>query len=379
MITKRELETLLQRESNPASPVLSVYLDTDQSKTINVNRAFEVVLKNMLRDVEQALDKHARKEFEADSSLVLGFLENYREPKRGLVIFHDESEGFFWLQSLEIPVRNGVWWRDAPYVRPLIEILDEHERYGIVLTNREQARIFTVFLGEIEEHREAFAERDVTHIKTSGTDHIRSQMHIQRKADEHAHAHLKRVAELMSRLSSLYEFDRLLLAGPVEATSELYGLLPKALRARVAGKLSLPVATNEAEVLEASLKIEEEIERKREVELVEELITASEKQKQAVRGLDDTLLALQEWRVWQLVYADGFVPRGAQCTNCGALLAQESEACGYCGEAVRIVDDLIELAAARVTEMQGKVEQVRGAAASRLKQEAGSVGALLRF
>jgi hypothetical protein len=45
---------------------------------------------------------------------------------------------------------------------------------------------------------------------------------------------------------------------------------------------------------------------------------------------------------------------------------------------VRVVEDLIELAAARVIEMQGKVEQVRGAAARRLK-EAGSVGALLRY
>lgn len=378
MITKREVNALLQREAKPGSPVLSVYLDTDQAKAINVNRAFEVVLKNMLRDVEQPLDKHARKEFEADSGLVLGFLENYREPKRGMVIFHDESEGFFWLKSLNVAVRNGVWWRDAPYLLPLIEILDEHERYGVVLTDREHARLFTVFLGEIEEHREAFADLDVTHIKTSGTDHIRSQMHIQRKADEHAHAHLKHVAELMSRLSSLHEFDRLLLAGTIEATSELYGLLPKALRSRVAGKMSLPVAANEAEILEASLKIEEEIERQREVELVEELITASEKRKQAVRGLDDTLLALQEWRVWQLVYADGFLARGAQCTNCGALLAQETKSCGYCGKAVRVVDDLIELAAARVVEMQGKVEQVRGAAAIRLK-EAGSVGALLRF
>jgi peptide subunit release factor 1 (eRF1) len=275
-------------------------------------------------------------------------------------------------------VRNGVWWRDTPYLRPLIEILDEHERYGVVLTDREHARLFTVVLGEIEEHLEAFAERDVTHIKTSGTDHIRSQMHIQRKADEHARAHLKHVAEFTSRLSNLHAFDRLILAGTIEVTTELYGLLPKFLRTRLAGKLSLPVTTNEAEVLEASLKIEEEIERKREVELVEELITASKKQQQAVRGLDETLLALQEWRVWQLIYADDFETRGGQCTNCGALLAKDTEGCRYCGKPVRVVEDLIELAAARVIEMQGKVEQVRGAAARRLK-EAGSVGALLRY
>src|SRR6267378_2642895 len=264
MISKRDLESLMQREARPGSPVLSIYLDTDQSQAINVNRGFEVVLKNILRDVknQQSLDKHQRSEFEADAERVRNFVENFREPQRGLVIFCDDSEDFFRVHEFKVPIRNGAWWRDTPYIRPLLEIMDENERYGVVLTDRQEARLFTVFLGEIEEHREAFAARDVTHIKTSGTDHIRSQMHIQRKADEHAHAHLKHVAGLMSRLSSLHEFDRLILAGTIEATSELYGLLPKALRARVAGKLTLPVATNEAEVLEASLKIEEEIERK---------------------------------------------------------------------------------------------------------------------
>jgi len=378
MITKRDLETLLQRESNPASPVLSVYLDTDQSKATNVNRAFEVVLKNMLRDVEQKLDKSARNEFETDAEEVLGFLKNYREPKQGLVVFNDRSEGLFWIQALGVGVRNGVWWRATPYVRPLIELLDEHERYGVVLTDREHTRLFTIFLGEIEEDVEAFAKADVKHIKTSGTDHLRSQMNFQHKADEHAYSHLKHVAELMSRLASIHEFDRLILAGTVEATSELRGLLPKSLRTRVVGKASLPVEANVKQVLDETLKIEENVERKREVELVEELITAAGKNKQAVRGLDETLLALQEFRVWQLVYADDFVPRGGQCTNCGALLAKETESCSYCGKGVRSVDDLLELAAERVLEMQGRVEQVHGPAATRLK-EAGSVGALLRY
>jgi len=380
MFSKRDLESLMQREAKPGSPVLSVYLDTDQSKAINVNRAFEVVLKNLLRNAEQRqpFDKQQRKEFQDDAGRVQAFLENYREPKRGLVIFCDESDDFFWVNEFGVNVRNGVWWRDTPYVRPLLEILDEHERYGVVLTDRRHARLFTIFLREVEEHREAFAPMDVTHIKTTGTDHMRSQMNIQRKADEHAHQHLKRVADKMSRLASLHEFDRLILAGTVEATSELHGLLPKALRARVIRKIPLPVDANEATMLEETLKIEAENERKREEDLVEELITAARKRQPAVLGLYETLLALQEQRVWQLVYVDGFSARGSECTNCEALSTKESEPCVYCGGAPRVVDDLIELAAARVLDMQGKVEQVQGPAAARLK-EVGNIGALLRF
>jgi hypothetical protein len=59
-------------------------------------------------------------------------------------------------------------------------------------------------------------------------------------------------------------------------------------------------------------------------------------------------------------------------------LAITKETCDYCRQAVHEVNDLIDRADARVLEMAGRVEQVRGAAATRL-QEVGSIGALLRY
>lgn len=378
MISRDDLENLMRQESRRGSPILSLYLNTDLSLAANINRAFEVLLKDLLREIEARLDKDERKEFAADAMQVIRFVEDYREPERGLIIFSDASEDFFWVRELRISVPDGAWWGETPYLRPLIEIMDEHERYGVVLTDRKQARLFTIYLGEIEEHLEAFAQADVSHIKSSGTDHLLSQMNIERKGDEHAHRHLKRVAELMSRLARKYEFERLILAGTVDATSELAGLLPKSLRTRVVRKVSLPVEANEKEVLKETLKIEEEVEREREARIVEELITAAAKQQQAVLGLDRTLEAIREQRTWQLIYRDGFEARGTECTNCGALSASEGESCAYCGKAVREVDDLVERADTRVLNMHGHVEHVRGAAATRL-QEVGSIGALLRY
>jgi pyrimidine deaminase RibD-like protein len=69
---------------------------------------------------------------------------------------------------------------------------------------------------------------------------------------------------------------------------------------------------------------------------------------------------------------------GSECTNCAALLASEIEPCAYCGKPVRAVNDLIELAAERVFDLEGKLEQVSGPAAARLK-EVGSIGAVLHF
>jgi peptide chain release factor subunit 1 len=378
MVSRREVEALLERGTRPDSPVLSVYVDTDQSNVVNVNRAFEVVFKNMLRDIKQPEDKEKQNQLKDDAELVLRFLDDYRDTKRALVVFSDASENFFWVRELSVNVSNSLVWHAKPFVRPLLELMDEHERYGVVLTDRRHARLFTIFLGAIEEQKEAFAQADVTHLETTGTDHIRSQMNFQRKADLHARWHLKEVAQSMMKLAAKHEFDRLILAGTVEATSELQGLLPKALRARVVRKIALPIEANTALVLEETLKIEEEVERRREVDLVEQLITAAHKKQKAALGIEETLLALQEWRVWQLVYTEGFNVRGSQCTNCEALLANESDPCAYCGQPVGAVNDLIQLAAERVFDLGGKVEQVRGPAAARLK-EAGSIGAILHF
>jgi len=298
--------------------------------------------------------------------------------KRGLVIFCDQSEDLFQHIELNVRVRSVARWDETPYVRPLVELLDEYERYCVALADRERARLFTIYLGEIEEHRETEASADVRHIKSSGLDHLRSQMNIERKADEHAHWHFKHVVEWLSWLARKYEFDRLVLAGTDEATSHISALLPTRLQPRVVRRMNMPLDVSDAYVLEETLKVEQEVEREREQELVRELLEAAPKHDRAVVKLGATLRAIDEWRVMHLVYADGFTPPGGECVNCGALYAEKKDACDYCGRAVREVGDLIDRADARVLEMSGKVEEVFGDAATRLRRE-GSIGALLRW
>jgi peptide chain release factor subunit 1 len=249
----------------------------------------------------------------------------------------------------------------------------------VILTDRAKARVFTIHLGEIEEHGESFAPGEVKIFKAPGRDHIRSDVRFQRKADQYAYRHLKRVAELTVELADQYAFDRLFLAGPVEATGQLQRLLPKQWQERVVASLDLPVEADQQTVLAATRQISEEAERNDEIRLVEELISdAARAEQRAVTGLGATLRALRQERIWQLVYADGFAPSGSRCVNCAMLFEEMPESCGYCGASVRPVDDLVEHAAQRVVVSGGKVEQVRGAIVERLR-EAGSIGAFLKF
>jgi peptide chain release factor subunit 1 len=380
MICRADIDMLLERKPAADSPVLSVYLDIDQRKQANLNRGFEAALGDMLRSVAAGLqDKQdkRRESFAADAARARDWVSSLEPKGKGAIVFADDSEDFFWALEIMAPVSGHARWSETPYLLPLLKVFDEYERYGVVLTDRERARLFTVFIGAIEEHHEALAPAAVSRPKTTGTDHMLSENRFQSKADMHAHWHLKRVAALVDKFVDGYGYDRLLLAGPVEATSELYHLLSKRSRNRVVRKIALPVTSNLRDVLEETLQIEREVERQAENRIVDELLDGNPPHIVA-HGLEKTLRALAEKRVWRMVYGDGFGRPGGRCANCGMLFARASGACDYCGGAVQPVDDLLERMAERVIESDGHVEEVESEAAARL-QKIGGVGAFLRF
>jgi peptide subunit release factor 1 (eRF1) len=347
-------------------------------KASNLNRRFAVSLTDMLRSIKAPLDDKQMQSFAADAERVQQFVAGFEPEAKGLTIFCDDSDNFWWARTLNVVVHNHAQWGDTAYMLLLLAVLDGHERYGAILVDKAQARLFTVFLGEIEEHREAFAPAEVKHIQTTGSDRIWSQKRFQRKAETHARWHLKQVAELLDSMVEQYGFDRLVLAGAVEATSALYHLLPKRLRWRVVGRTTLPMAASAHEVLAATLREELQVERHSEQRLVEELLAADAPHRVTTLGLASTVHALGEGRIWRLVYASGFRARGGQCPNCAMLYARTDGACEYCGAAIEPVDGLVERMAAEVLKHHGKVEEVAGEAALRL-QQAGGIGAVLRF
>lgn len=377
MITLTDIEALAQRHATPGSPVLSVYLDIDQSKAVNLHRRFEATLENMLRAIDRPSDPAFLSSFSADAERVRQYVAHLEPRAKGLICFADDSEKFFWTWEIKAPVHNLARWSETPYIAPLLAILDEHERYGVVLADKQQARLFTVYIGEIEEHMEALAPAPVRLTKSTGTDHMLSERRFQSKAEMHVHWHLKHVAEMLNKLVDQYGFDRLLLAGPVETTAELHRLLSKRVAARVVERLSLTTKATASEVLQETLRVEQQVERATEKQLVEELI-AADGHNPVTLGIEPTVRAVCEERLWRLVYADGFSSDGGQCTNCSMLFAKTQGSCDYCGGAIKRIDDLLEVIIERSLQQDGNVEEVEGEAASRL-QQVGGIGAVLRF
>ncbi len=378
MVSYEDIERLKAYVPQGDGGVLSIYLDVDQSKASNLKRGFETVLHNLLREVERSVEEKAREELEQNRARVLRFMRSYVPRKKSLVIFCDARSDFWWDRDLPILLPNVARFENAPYLRPLIEALDKHERYGVVLMDKEKARVFTVYLGEIEEH-EAVCDELPRRTMTTSMDRLWSQKNLQRHHDMHVHWHAARVAERLREFVDRYRFDRLVVGGTVEAVGELMRVLPKRLSERVAGTISLPITAPASEVLAEVIRLEEQVQRRAEQRLVESLLTAAGKGDRAVIGPTATLEALNEGRIWRLVYAQNPGLTGAACAQCGALFWEpQHQACWYCGGTLEVVSDFLNRLVERTLAWGGSVEEVRGQAAEML-DAAGGVGAFLRY
>jgi peptide subunit release factor 1 (eRF1) len=377
MITKTDLQRLSEFKE-PAGRVLSVYLDVDQSRAVNLNRGFVSAFEANIKEIGRGFEEeYEQRDFDGCAAEVRNLLSRYEPRARGLVIF-TRSTGWTWFRELNVPVETHVRWGQTAYVQQFLEALDEFQTYAIAVVDRSQGRIFTVKLGNIEKQAEIHAPGQVSHIKTTGTDHLYSQSHLQRKADEHALSHLKRVVELLEHVAQFTPFKRVVLAGSTEATSELFRLLPKAMRRQVIASAVLPANASERDILEQAMVLACRAERTEEIEKAETLITAAAKRQKAVAGLADTIQALNEKRVRELVYAEGFFTTGGICEPCHAIFRSSAMNCEFCSMPVKPVDDLIEAAVDSALAKGATIEQLRGEAAEKLKT-AGGIGAFLRF
>ena len=94
--------------------------------------------------------------------------------------------------------------------------------------------------------------------------------------------------------------------------------------------------------------------------------------------MPETLEALNEKRVRELVYSEGLTARGGVCDSCQAVFPDDTMVCNFCGLPVKPADDLIETAIGMALAEGAAIEQVRGEAAAKLKA-AGGIGAFLRY
>lgn len=363
----RQLESL----HRPGAWVLSVYLTVDPTQVLWPAPRTKVY--NAIKQLEAtATDASYRKALLQEWERLDDWFAQWTPQGQGLVLFASQPLGLWRTLHLPVPVPDLVRFQGTAYTTPLLDVLDEYERYAVVLVEKQRGRLFLVHLGQIEEEALVLTPVPQKHIQ-GGWSAPRFQRHHEEAVKEHARA----VAQTLENMLRQRRFDRLILGGPVEARTALEDALSPLLRQRLVGYLPFhPNDTTPKEVLDASLKIEEEVERQREASLVEELVTAAAKREAAVLSPERALQALHQRKVHLLVIAHAWHIGGYRCTACALLAPHMGESCPLCGGKPEPVPDLVDSAAEQAAQLDVPVEWVKGVARERLLG-LGGMGAFL--
>lgn len=378
MISHNDLSQLSHYPSGPESLILSLYVNIDQSNAANLNRGFETRVESLFREVAENQNSHegSKQRFDAECQRVREFLRDYVPKGKALVVFSDSKQDFWWQCDLQVELPTGLRWSPQLWVRPLLEVIEDHDRLAVVLIDKHRARILAVDAGGMEQQTEVISDVPNKHA-TTGTDHIMSQGQMDRDHTNHVQSHAKRVADELASVIDRMRLTRIVIGGPVEATSVFTGELPKRIQQMIIGTISAPVDANNDRLITELRAVQEKAEHQDEAKIVDAMITSAMKGERAVLGLSDTLGAIQEGRVYRLVVARDFRVEGKECSACHVLVSDAIEKCSFCGGQLEAAPDLINRASHRVLDMGGKVQLVSGEAAAKLS-EAG-IGAVLRF
>jgi peptide subunit release factor 1 (eRF1) len=366
VLRKNDINFIKNTIAPHSAPLLSLYADVNPANPDNAGRAWLVRVKNTLKDLPLPRDL---------PESVLEALELERPEARTCALFADKDLLRIYTLRVDLPVvdlahgRINARWGE-PYVFPLLYMIDEYERYGVVFVDRERWRFYDVFLDDIDERADAFLELHSDQsrklekrpaarfvqgaVLRGGAESDRFKRHVEALT----HRFYKQAANLLEKLLEMAHTDWLLLMGPDEDTHYFEQSLPRALRMRVAGH-ERPPPNPQASAGEILEKVLPSITGNR---LARELALLNDVRENGMWGLWGSLQALQMGRFYLLVAPWSLDVKVLRCAQ-GLVVKDRSAAEAYCpGQSVQevalreVLPDLAVAHGARMELLQGQAE-----------------------
>ncbi len=372
-----ELRGLLEWE--PTQGVISAYLRVDHADR---GHGWRIALRDALRDAIRGADGDER-ELEATAKRVIAVFDNGSDAPpdgRGQVVFAEIGVGEEEIRRFEtmaVPRRPAVAVTGPrPHLQPLVELLDDYRSRGVVIVGGEHARILDWREGQLTEiedreilitgdWRERKGPRNYDIPSGQSTSSSGRDQHEQR-LDDHRRRFVAEVSEVVRSAAGDHSWRELVCFGEAEQLAELVGSLSNGIPLRRVEKnlISTPVH----EILERLQELVGELNREREMKLIEAAEGNALAGGKGALGLVETSQALAEGRVEHLVLADAELP--------SAVPAQLVEAFALEGQPATLPTGELLIERALLTD--AGVTPVEGRAAERLA-ERGGAAAILRY
>ncbi|MCL4539731.1 MAG: hypothetical protein M1378_09090 [Bacteroidetes bacterium] len=342
---------------------ISFYLNTDGSE--RGKNVWDIETKDLVKNVRKELESLniGRKYIEAADVTLKGIqrfvsMENPAARYKSLAIFANSVENFYQIYWLPMPVKSNLVIDTNFYLRPLLAMLEEHYRIGVVLADSRHVRFFEVYMGEIMEHRDLTIRTKPARKPLLETFMKREKRLMQRKEEE-TRFHLSSVADMLKSLCASRHLDKIIIGARKPLGDHLARLLHVRHRSNLIGIFEIDIHAKENEVLSKALKAEREFEFDEERILLRKISGEVEKDGYAVKGIKKVVEATQEYNMQILAVAEDFSQPGLVCTQCGMPHLEEG-ACVCCGGMLVQVSDVIYDVVEEAVRQGATVRHIRG-------------------
>jgi len=302
-------------------PVLSIYLNTQPDEhgrapdaTPYLHREFKALARTW------APSSPERHSFDKDVERIVAYATDRIDPATdGVAIFACWGAGeFFEAIQLTTPIGdNYVSAGNQPHLYHLAR-LDEHfPRYAAVLTDTNTARIFVFGLGQAAEEEDVKG-RKAHRVKVGGW----SQARYQRRVGNAHHEHAKEVVERLLQIVHEERISHIVLAGDQVAIPLLQAQIPPEVVPMVK-VMKLDIHASDQDVLTATLATLQGDDAKTEAEKLDRLMQQYRAHGLAVIGPRETLEALANGQVDELLISGALEETGAEIPDTGAETVNE--------------------------------------------------------
>ncbi|HYZ28064.1 MAG TPA: Vms1/Ankzf1 family peptidyl-tRNA hydrolase [Thermoleophilaceae bacterium] len=350
--------------------VVSIYLNLDPTEFAS-GAARSTAINSLLDEAGRAAREEDPKVREDVERIRDAFKGMDFQGAHAVAVFAAGGEDLLEVIKLPRTVDSAVVIDEAPYIEPLVEVQSD-ARYGVVLVNRQTARIFRGSRDRLDEVGRVYDEVHRRHDQGGW-----SQARYQRSVDKEAQDHLKNAADELLRRHKRRPFEALFVGAPEAVYNDFRERLHPYLSERVVGRIEVDVEhTGVDEVQHAAEPAISAYERKLEKDALDRLEQARGTGGRGATGLEDTLAALSEQRVEVLLLQENFDAAGVCCPQCGWLGPSGVKSCPADGTTTVEREDITDLAVRRAITQSAQVVRVRDD--DRL-EPMGSIAAVLRF
>jgi peptide chain release factor subunit 1 len=244
MFTESSLRKI--KDFSTGDPIVSLYLNTEPSR--GNAETHRLRLRNMIKDISLKQDADAVEKF---------FNYSYDWSGRSVAVFSCAPAGFFEVIPLAVPVKDFIQIGTKAAVDPLEDLLEEYSNMGVILVDKQGARLFHFHMGELVE-QEGYLGDLVKQIKDGGASSAHGlrggSLAGKRAVRETIDRNQREIAEAATKFLEQKRVRRVLIGGTDENVSHFRNFLPKSMQSLVVGTFAMAMTASTSDVLHRVLQ-----------------------------------------------------------------------------------------------------------------------------